>query len=277
MVKIVTDTSTLYTIEEGKALNIRVIPLCVSIFDKHLRDLCFDTKEFLQDIKKGGIPTTSQPPVGDVVEAYDEFQDDDILNICMADGLSGTYQTALMAREQAIDKERIIVLNSTTLCGPHRYLVQKAIKLRDEGKNIHEIVDGLKDSLNHIHSFLLPQDFSFLKRGGRLKPAAANIGGFLKLKPIMQAVDNGTRLDKFTITRTLSKAIDVMMKRFEDDNVDENYKIYVTHADALEDANFVLNKLKAKFHKSDFELLDLSPAFITQGGPECIAVQYIKK
>ena len=59
--------------------------LCVSIQDEHYRDLCFDTSSFLEKVRSGGIPTTSQPPIGDVLAAYEEHGDEEILNICMAD------------------------------------------------------------------------------------------------------------------------------------------------------------------------------------------------
>lgn len=276
MVKIITDTSALFTIEEGKALDITVLPLSVSIDDLQLRDLECDCKDFIARVKSGSVPTSSQPPIGDVMEAYEAYKGNDIINICMADGLSGTYQTACMAQEQMEEKDNIIVLNSETLCGPHRYLVQKAIRLRDEGKRVHEIVDSLKDSMQKMESFLIPQDFSFLKRGGRLKPAAASIGGLLKLKPVMQQVEQGTRLDAFAIKRTMQKAVAAVVESFNKLGVDENFKIYVSHADALETAHKIIERLKQEF-TCEIELLELSPAFITQGGPECIAIQTIKK
>lgn len=276
MVKIVTDTSALFTVEEGERLGIHVIPLCITINDKHIRDLCSVTEEFLTDIRAGGIPTSSQPPIGEVIKAFETYEGEEVLNICMADGLSGTYQTALSAKEQASNKDDIIVLNSTSLCGPHRYLVEKAKRLADEGKNLKEVCASLQESMNHIHSFLIPQDFNFLKRGGRLKPAAATLGGLLKLKPIMQAVENGTRLDKYTIARTMGKATEMIATFFEEQKVGKGYKIYVSHAHALETATMIMSRLKERFKEAEFEMLELSHAFITQGGPECIAIQYIK-
>lgn len=277
MIKIMTDTSALFTVEEGKAMDITVLPLCVSIDDLHLRDLCFDTKDFLERVKKGSVPSTSQPPIGDVIEAFEAYEEDEILSICMADGLSGTYETALMAQDQMKHKEKICILNSKTLCGPHRYLVEKALRLRDEKFSMKEIVERLEASIAKMQSFLIPQDFSFLKRGGRLKPAAASIGGLLKLKPVMQQVDDGRRLDTYTIKRTMSKAVSEVIASFHALGVDENYKIYVSHADALEDAKKIIEQIKTAFHSVEIELLELSPAFITQGGPGCIAIQTILK
>lgn len=277
MIKIMTDTSALFTVEEGEALGVTVLPLCVSIDDLHLRDLCFDTRDFLERVKKGSVPSSSQPPIGDVINAFEAHEEDEIISICMADGLSGTYETALMAQDQMKHKERIHILNSKTLCGPHRYLVEKAIRLRDEKLSMKEIVDRLEESIAKMQSFLIPQDFSFLKRGGRLKPAAASIGGLLKLKPVMQQVDEGRRLDTYTIKRTMSKAVSEVIASFQNLGVDDNYKIYVSHADALEDAKKIIAQIKAAFESVEVELLELSPAFITQGGPGCVAIQTILK
>ena len=72
MVHIITDTSALFTVAEGNDMDVHVIPLCVSIQDEHYRDLCFDTSSFLEKVRSGGIPTTSQPPIGDVLAVCDE-------------------------------------------------------------------------------------------------------------------------------------------------------------------------------------------------------------
>lgn len=277
MVKIITDTSALFTVEEGKDIGVKVVPLCVSIADQQFRDLCFDVNIFYDLIAKGNIPSSSQPPIGEVIDAFNECNGEEVINICMADGLSGTYESALSAREQSENKENITILNSKTLCGPHRYLVQKALKLSKTCSNAKEIVSKLQDSIENCGSFLIPQDFAFLKRGGRLKPAAAVVGGFLKLKPVMTQVDDGRRLDKYTISRTLTSAVNSMSDHFKSKNVDKDYRIYISHSNALESAKKIMEKLKETFHECEFEMLELSPAFITQGGPNCIAIQYIKK
>lgn len=93
----------------------------------------------------------------------------------------------------------------------------------------------------------------------------------------MEKVEGGTRLDKFDIARTLSKAVQHIVDFMKEDGVNEYYKIFVSHADALEDARKIKEKLVSIFSECEIELLDLSPAFITQGGPQCIAIQYIAK
>ena len=213
MVQIVTDSSVLYTEEEAKAAGFDVIPLCVSVGDMDGRDLQIDMEEFYGRIGKGEIPRSSQPPIGDVVEVYEKYQDADVLNICVADGLSGTYHGALSARDMVENQDRITVFNSRTLCGPHRYMVEKAQKMKEEGKGIPEILEWLKSAAEKTESFLIPQDFGFLKRGGRLTPVAAALGSVLKLKPVMRLTEDGTRLDKFFVKRTMSAAVSGIMER----------------------------------------------------------------
>ena len=78
MVKIITDSSTLYTVKEGRDAGIESIPLCVSIGDCHGRDLQMDMQDFYRRIEAGQIPTSSQPPIGDVLDAYEQYKDQPI-------------------------------------------------------------------------------------------------------------------------------------------------------------------------------------------------------
>ena len=160
MVKIITDSSTLYTMQEGRDAGIESIPLCVSIGDSHGRDLQMDMQDFYRRIEEGQIPTSSQPPIGDVLDAYEQYKGRPILNISMADGLSGTYQSAQSAREMAENRDDIMVFNSRTLCGPHRYMVDQARKMAEKGRTRDEILDWLKAAADRTESFLIPQDFN---------------------------------------------------------------------------------------------------------------------
>lgn len=132
---------------------------------------------------EGNTPSSSQPSVGETLSLYEQYGDAPLLNITVADGLSGTYQTASAAAQNMPEEKRknITVINSGTLCGPHRYLVQKALSLAKEGLSTEEILNALAPSLGNHRSFLIPNDFDFLRRGGRLTPLAAKVGGLLKL------------------------------------------------------------------------------------------------
>lgn len=277
MVRIVTDSSVLMTIEEGKELGVDVIPLCVNIGDMEGRDMAIDMDDFYARIQRKEVPRSSQPPIGDVVDIYEKYPEDEIINISMADGLSGTYQTACSAKEIVDNGENITVVNSKTLCGPHRYMVEKAQEMKLAGKSAKEILDWLHNIIEKTESFLIPQDFSFLKRGGRLTPMAAAFGSVLKLKPIMTLTEDCKRLDKYAIKRTLSASVSAVIERMKAFGVNENHIVYVTHANVIEDAKKVVAQIKEVFANVEVKLSQLSPVFVTQGGPGCIAIQYIER
>ncbi len=277
MVQIITDSSTLHTVEQAKELGFETLPLCVSIDDMEGRDLQIDMEDFYKRILEGQIPRSSQPPIGEVVEMYEKYKEDEIINIAMADGLSGTYQSACSAREMVENKENIHVFNTRTLCGPHRHMVETAQKMKEAGKTVAEILEWLEMAANHSESFLIPQDFGFLKRGGRLAPMAAAFGSVLKLKPVMTQVERGTRLDKFCISRTMNAAVKNIINHFKEKGLDKRYILYISHAEALEDAKRVKKMLQEAFKDIEIRMMDLGAAFVTQGGPKCVAIQYVVK
>ena len=211
------------------------------------------------------------------MELFEKYPEEDILVINMADGLSGTYQSTVSAKESVEHSENIHVINSMTLCGPQRYLVEKAVALREQGLDIHHIMKELHKSIACEKSFLIPQDFGFLKRGGRLTPLAATLGGMLKITPIMTTTKDAKRLEKYAMKKTFKSAVKEIMKAFQELGVNEDFKIYVTHAGVLKQAQDVVKQLQTVFENTVIEMYDLSPVFIAQGGPGCIAVQAIRK
>lgn len=280
MVQIMSDSSALYSIEQGKAIDLVVNPLSVSVAGKNYREFEeIDSETFLKLVMEGNTPTSSQPSIGETLSLYEQYGDSPLLNITMADGLSGTYQTASGAvQSMPEDKQKnITVINSATLCGPHRYLVQKALSLAKEGLSVEEILNALAPSLANHCSFLIPHDFDFLRRGGRLTPLAAKVGGLLKLVPVMTQTKDGRRLEKFSLCRSFASAMEIISKNFLESKVGPEYLITVSHAGAPSLARQAIEKLRSVFPDTQIELYNLSPAFITQGGPQCIAIQYILK
>lgn len=279
MVHIITDSSSLYTPEDARLSGFESIPLCVSIGGSDHRDLLLDMGEYYEKIRLGMLPTSSQPPLGDVIDAFESHAGSDsrIINISMADGLSGTYQTACSAREMMKHKDRITVFNSRTLCGPHRYMVQKAQKMKEDGRSFQEILDWLEQASQDTESFLIPQDFSFLRRGGRLTPLAAATGSILKLKPVMKLTADGKRLDKFSVKRTMSSAAESIIQYLKGKKLDRKHILYISHANAPEDAKKIKAMFEQAFAELEIHILELSAVFVAQGGPQCVAVQYIRR
>ncbi len=277
MVQIITDSSSLFTREEGKELGILSIPLCVNIGERDFRDLEIPVEEFIEEIRKGQIPSSSQPPIGDVLEAYESCRGKEMINLSMADGLSGTYQTACGAREMAKNREDITVINTRTLCGPHRYLVECALAMAKEGRSREEIASMVEEKMAHTKSYLIPQDFEYLKRGGRLSPTVAFVGSLLNLKPVVVLTKTGTSLDKFGAGRMLRGAVKLVFKQMKRDQVGEKDILYIAHGNAPEDALEIKEMARREFPGLEIRIHLLSHVFITQGGPGCVAIQHIRR
>lgn len=278
--KIVSDTSTMFTPKQAEELGFHVLPLSVTIDNVSSRELVeIQSPEFIEKVRAGFVPISSQPSVGETMEVFELYEEtkEEILCLCMADGLSGTFKSTQGARELAKNKDNIHVVNTQILCGPHRYLVKKALEFQSEGKSLQEIKAYIEERIPTGKSFLVPQDFDFLKRGGRLTPVAARVGGLLKILPIMCTNDDGTRIEKYGVKKTMKGAAKVIVEGLKEKGVDDSYLITVSHADVFDQAKEVMEIVKDAFPNNDVRMYDLTPAFITQGGPGCIAVQTIKK
>lgn len=277
MVRIVSDTSTLYSTAQAREAGFAVSPLSVTIAGKTYRE--FDeisAEEFVALIRQGNMPTSSQPAIGEVVDLYNSYAGEQVLNISMAMGLSGTYNSAVSAAEISENAENITVVNTRTLCGPHRYLVEQAVALANAGKSVEEIVAYLEEKMDTIKSFLVPADFDYLRRGGRLSPLVSYVGQAAKLVPVMTQTEDGCRLTIAGIRRGFPHAFKFIAKALQDRGIGKGWRVYISHADAPAQAELVLKTLKENMPEAVYEILPLSPAFITQGGPECVAVQYVE-
>lgn len=278
MLQIVTDSSTLYSVREGEEKGITVCPLHVNIDGKSYRDFeDLTSTKLLKFIQEKKVPSTSQPSIGEKIDTYNRLSEEgEVLDITMAQGLSGTYDNALLAKSQCDHPEKIHILNSKTLCGPHRSLVDRAIKMKEAGASLEEIKTELEKARETDISFLIPFDFQFLLRGGRVRQIEAGLGGLLKLIPVMKRQEDGTILVKFTVTRTFKKALRSILEEFDKRNVTDAYTFYITHAFNDELAFAAQKMLREKYPEAKIVIYPLSPTFITQGGPGCIAIQTIK-
>ena len=277
MVRIVSDTSTLYSTHQAREAGFAVSPLSVTIAGKSYRE--FDeisSEEFVSIINEGNMPTSSQPAIGQVTDLYEEFAGEEILNICMAAGLSGTYQSAAAAAELCEHAEHIHVINTRTLCGPHRYMVEQAVVLAKAGKTVEEIKAWLEKRMDSAKSYLLPADFDYLRRGGRLSPLVSHVGKAVGLAPVMTQTDDGCRLTVANIRRGYPHAVKYVVEQLKKRGIGKNWRVYISHAAVPDKAELALNKLKEAMPDAIYEILPLSSAFITQGGPGCVAIQYVE-
>ncbi len=275
MVRIVSDTSTLYSSQQAREAGFAVSPLAVTIAGNTYRELDEMTGEqFVEIIAKGHMPASSQPAIGEVMDLYEEYAGEEIINIAMADGLSGTYQSAVAAAEGA---ENITVVNTTTLCGPHRYMVEKAVELAKEGKSRQEILTALDAMMATDLSFLMPADFDYLRRGGRLSPLVSLVGKTIQLAPVLTQSEDGGQLVMSAVKRSYKQALAHVSGKLAEHGVGKGWHIYITHAVHQARCDEAKAAMEAAFPEARIECYTLTPAFITQGGPACVAIQVIKE
>lgn len=275
--KIIADTAALISPAEGASQGMTIIPVSVSINDRTYDDYSQITSaEFLKQISEGAVPSSSQPAIGDILDVLDESSEE-MLFLTVGDGLSGAYQTAMGARAMAKNPERIHILNSKTLAGPLRYLAKKAVALKEQELSMANIIAELQRCIESSVSFVIPEDFEFLKRSGRLTAFTAKLGGTLKLLPVLTQTKDKTRITPVSIKRNWKSAVETVLQRLEELGVGAEHLISVCHAGTPLKAEKILEQVEARFSASETELLELSPALITHGGPGCIVIQAIHK
>ena len=194
----------------------------------------------------------------------------------MASGLSGTYNSAVAAAQLCDNAEDIAVVNTRTLCGPHRYMVERAVQWAAAGDDQQTIVEKLNVLMDSAKSYLVPADFDYLRRGGRLSPLVSHVGKAAGLSPVMTQTDTGERLTVASIRRGFNHAVKYIVKELQKAGVGKGWQVQISHAGVYEKAEIVRDALKEAMPEADFCIYPLSPAFITQGGPGCFAVQYVK-
>lgn len=275
--RIIADTATLISPAQGAEMGLTIVPVCVAVNGNTYKDYAdISSEEYLRLIEAGGVPSSSQPSVGDVLEVYEESREETVF-ITVGDGLSGGYQTAMGAKNSLEESDHIHVINSKTLAGPLRYLVKKALALRDQGCPLARLKETLQRSIESSWSFVVPADFDFLKRSGRLTPIAAKVGGVLKLLPVLTQTEDKTRIKPVTVKRTWKSAVGVVLQQLQAAGVGAEHLISICHAGTPEHAETVSRQVREAFPGTETEILQLSPALITHGGPGCIVIQSVLK
>lgn len=275
--KIISDTASLFSIKEGKEAGVIIVPACVISEGQVYKDYEDITGEgFLEMIQSGTTPTSSQPAIGDLMEAFEEAKED-TLALFIGDGLSGGYQNAVGAKNSMENSDHIRILDTRTLAGAERYLVQKAVRLKNKGMAVDYVIRELLKSIESSVSFVIPADFEYLKRSGRLTAVAAKIGTMIKIVPVLTQTADMKKITPLTIKRSWKKAVEAIVERLKSVGVNEGYRIYVCHGGDLKAAENVVKQIKEYFANVELELIGLSPTMMTHGGPGCVLVQAIKK
>ncbi len=215
-VAVVTDSNSGITQQRGKELGIYVLPMPFFIDEKlYLEDITLSQEEFYKKLGADSDISTSQPSPGTVMELWESVlkEYDEIVCIPMSSGLSSTCSTAMSiaaeykGRVQVVDNQRISVTQEQS--------VYDAMKLRDEGKSAAEIKEVLEREKLQASIYITVDTLKYLKKGGRITPAAAALGTVLNLKPVLQI--QGEKLDAFAKVRGWKAAKKTMLNAIEKD------------------------------------------------------------
>ncbi len=215
-VKIVTDSNSGITQAEAEKLGISVLPMPFLINgEEYFEDVNLSQAQFYEHLKGDASVSTSQPSVGSVTELWDKLMAnyDEIVHIPMSSGLSESCHTAEgLAREY---QGKVQVVNNQRISITQKQSVYDALKLAQEGKSAKEIKDILTETKMDSSIYISLDTLKYLKKGGRLTPAAALVGTLLRIKPVLQI--QGEKLDAFKKVHTLKQAKEVMTAALKSD------------------------------------------------------------
>ena len=281
---VVTDTNSGITAELGKELGVYVVPMPVMIDGKTYYEGVNLTQEaFFQSLMSGGDITTSQPSPGDVMELWDSVLTegyDELVYIPMSSGLSNSCASAIIlagdyeGRVQVADNHRISVTQYASILD--------ALKLAKEGKNAFEIKKALEAAAYDASIYIAVDTLEFLKKGGRITPAAAAAGSVLNIKPILTI--QGDRLDAFTkvrgTKRCRAKLIEALKNDFKERLAGEDMsKIRVGTAGSfrnVEDARAWRQEVADAFPGFEVIYGNLGCSIATHTGPEARGLGFYK-
>ena len=217
-VAIMTDSNSGITQSEAKELGIFVLPMPFTIDGQEYKeDINLTQDEFYDKLMNGAEVFTSQPAAGEVTAFFDRILEeyDQVVHIPMSSGLSGSCQTAMMLAEDEDYKGKVFVVDSQRISVTQKWDVYDAMDLAKQGKSAQETHDILMQNKLNSSIYITVNTLEYLKKGGRITPAAAALGGLLKIKPILTI--QGEKLDSFQKTRTMQKAAKIMIDAIRQD------------------------------------------------------------
>lgn len=243
-----------------------------------------DWKEFYAMMREGKMPTTSQANPEEAKAFFEEciMESNEILYLAFSSGLSGTFNNARIAAEEVMEEHpevKITVIDSLCASLGEGLFVHKAVKMRDAGKTMEETAQWLTDHVqNFVHAFTV-DDLFHLYRGGRVSRTTAIIGTLASIKPRLH-VDHEGHLIVIGKVRGRKKSLNALVDYMEEkmgswaqENRDDY--IFISHGDALEDAEYVRDQIKERFGMERFLISNIGPTIGAHSGPGTIALFFM--
>lgn len=283
-VAILTDTNSGFTVEDAEEKGIYVIPTPFYIDDKlYYEGVDLDHDKFFELQAADHEIHTSMPLVGDVMDKWHELLDeyDEIVYIPLSSGLSSSCETAIMLAEDDDFDGRVFVVNNQRISATMKLSAMEAKALADEGKSAAEIKEYLEEHKSESAIYIMVDTLKYLKRGGRITPAAAAVGSLLHIKPVLQI--QGEKLDKFAMARTIKQGKQIMLdaikkdaeERFEDPD-GSGLVMSIAHTNNQEEAEKLREELLSLYPNHQVVIDPLSMVVACHIGPGSLAVTVSK-
>ena len=279
-VAVATDSNSGITQKEAEKLGIRVLPMPFFINGElYLEDITLTQEEFYKRLSEDADISTSQPSPGDVIDLWDEIlkEYDEIVYIPMSSGLSSSCETAIGLSQDYDGK--VHVIDNQRISITQRQSVLDALEMAKKGMSAQEIDDVLMREKLEASIYITVDTLKYLKKGGRVTPAAAAIGTVLKLKPVLQI--QGEKLDSFAKVRGWKAAKKTMLDAAAKDlagrfSGKEMY-IHAAYTCSEEEAMEWKGEIEAKFPGYDIHMDKLSLSVSCHIGAGSKAIACIKK
>ncbi|MFV0363895.1 MAG: DegV family protein [Suipraeoptans sp.] len=279
-IAVVTDSNSGITQNEAKELGIWVLPMPFSINgDVFFEDITLTQEDFYKHLSEDADISTSMPAVGDVLALWNKLLEsfDKIIHIPMSSGLSSSCETAMMLAKEF--DNRVLVIDNQRISVTQKYSVYDAIRFIEEGKTAEEIKAILIQAKLEASIYIMVDTLKYLKKGGRVTPAAAAIGSVLNIKPILQI--QGEKLDSFAKARGIKNGKKIMLEAMERDIAErfENSEINLAlaHTCPADVANEWKREIEDRFPGYPLVADRLSLSVSCHIGPGALAIACSKK
>jgi len=267
-VAIVTDSNSGITQSEAKEYGVTVMPMPFFINDQtYYEDIDLTQEDFYQKLSEDANISTSMPLVGNVTDTWDELlqEYDEIVHIPMSSGLSGSCETAIMLSQDY--DGRVQVVNNQRISVTQRQSVLDAKALAEKGYSAEAIKEILEREKMESSIYIMVDTLYYLKKGGRITPAAAALGTLLKLKPVLQI--QGEKLDAYSKTRGKKQAKRVMLKAIQND-WENRFTEYVKRGEMCLQSAYTGNQEEAEEFKK--EIAEVFPGIEIVQNPLSLSV-----
>ncbi len=263
-----------------KENNVELVSMIINLnYKEYVDDLgkTFDYNWFMDQLKLGEMPSTSQINIGAYSEVFKKYINSEIplLYVAFSSELSGSQRnaySALRLLEEENESVNIKIIDSKAASLGEGLLVKEMIKQRADGKTIDEAINWLENNINRVHSWVTVNDLNHLERGGRISKTSAAIGSLVKIKPIINVDKNG-KLVNVGKTRGRNKSLEKIVsetKRTIENS--EEQTLLVAYAGDLEAAEHVKELIEKNIPIKGIELLPMGPTIASHTGYGAIAI-----